>query len=229
MRCAGRHEPNGHPGEPGQLLLPTQTHHAKVRSSWTENRSSNKTPTRRNATQKIRPTLYTPLGQEEATFPRRNAILATKPGTPSRHSPRRVAGATHTHTGRNSPQVARKRQKPRSKFDRAALALLHQAKSLCHRTREGPTFTGTLFGDQGPAMTREPIVSQKPTYPPQVAWHDIAKSISPKPVRLARTHSKFRFCHTTSYATAPQIPCFIGTTTAGDLHAPSIAFLASFS
>ncbi len=78
-------------------------------------------------------------------------------------------------------------------------------------------------------MTREPIVPQKPTYPPDITWHDTAKSISPKPVRLARTHSKFRFCHTASQAKGTQMALSTGTTTACDLQTPLIAFLASFS
>ena len=76
--CGGQHAQQGratarairseHRDEPGRRPRPIQTHHAKVRFSWNSIRSSDKTPTRRNATQIRGPRSTIPLGQEEPKF-----------------------------------------------------------------------------------------------------------------------------------------------------------------
>jgi len=182
-RNDGRREPTGHPGAPGLPLLPTQTHHAKVRFSWTKIRSSNKTPTRRNATREKGRRFTLPFGQEDATFLSADRHPGNESATLEVFTPHELParpkrgnlspGRAQTRQSRDQISIGRPRSLRPSPYVIGQMKRrLSQELDLVIRALRWP---------------ERQFSREKTASPPHVLWHDIAKSNSPNPIRLGPT------------------------------------------
>jgi hypothetical protein len=86
MPCDGQDDRYGPHDGPGRQPRPIQNLHAKVRASWTSVRSSDTTPTRRNATHNNRSTLHHSIGPGRTQIPPSTAVLASVIRESARHT-----------------------------------------------------------------------------------------------------------------------------------------------
>lgn len=144
----GRHDSSERRGARARRPRPTQTLHAKVRFSWISLRSSNKTPTSRNATQTTGPRSTIPLDRVEPKFrPARPSLAlmttrpAGKPGHQFRHIIPRSNRAACRPAPRNHAQVGDWKNRSKLSYNR-------KTKSLCHRITRETTFTRDILATQ---------------------------------------------------------------------------------
>ena len=154
-----------HPDEPEQRPRPIQTHHAQVRFSWNSIRSSDKTPTRRNATQISRSTLHHSLGPRGTRIPPGTAVLASVIASVRSAQPAdQLAMARRDR----SPPIAHSRPRRRSEQSPGAVLPNRLAMSLSHRTTRLSTLARDILGDSqllSPDRQRRPTTDFAVTSP----------------------------------------------------------------